>query len=229
LRFLSLMLLCCLVACVEAPVVPAKPDPAQPLAKPAAQQRVTPLSQKKTLQQRLRVFLANAQQALADDRLRLPARDNAYDWYRQVLALDELNAEAHWGMRQISKRYMVLAEQALLTSNIDKAERMLQGALSVSATPEQAVSLRKRYQRQSADNIVYLSPSSLSAKDDVISAELSSLAARAKQLNAHLLIVARNDAEARWIYQRMRAAVEGYRLRGNIEVGSVPRIVFIDG
>ena len=204
-----------LVSCVELPSIPVEPG-------------VDLAVQHETKRHRLRVLLANAEKALAADRLMVPANNNAYNWYKQVLALDELNPEAHWGMEQITARYLQLAEQAFVSGRVEEAERMLQGAEKISATPRQIASLRERYRQQSANNIAYLSLSALAERGEKIQQQLKVLAEQARQSKSRLVIVARNDGEGRWIYQQMRSSIDGYRLRGNIEVGRVPRIIFID-
>lgn len=176
----------------------------------------------------LRVLLANAERALAADRLMIPVNDNAYNWYRQVLALDERNPEAHWGMKQIAARYLQLAEQAFVSGRREEAERMLQGAEKISATPQQIASLRERYRQHNFDNEVYLPLEALTTRGKKIQQQLKVLAKQAKESQSRLLIVARSDSEGRWIYQQMRNSVNGYRLRGNIEVGRIARVVFID-
>ncbi len=206
-----------LAACVQAP---PKPAPVEPVVDLAAQREAE--------RHHLRVLLANAEKALAADRLMVPVTDNAYSWYRDVLALDELNPEAHWGMKQITARYLQLAEQAFVSGRREEAERMLEGAEKISATPQQIAALRDRYRQQSSDNEVYLPVAELAERGEKIQQRLTALAQQAKESQSRLLIVARNDSEGRWIYQQMRTAVDGYRLRGNIEVGRVPRIVFID-
>lgn len=178
--------------------------------------------------EQLRYFLAYAQQAFADDKLMSPALDSAYYWYQQALSIDELNTEAHWGMRQITARYLQLADQAFSSGRIEHAERMLQGAGRVSATPKQLDELRQRYRLEAADNEFYLSQKDLLARNNNIQQQLFALAEQAKKNDSRLLIVARTDAEGRWIYKQMRTAVLGYRLRGNIELGRVPRVVLID-
>ena len=49
---------------------------------------------------------------------------------------------------------------------------------------------------------------------------LSDIARQAKQHEAFFLITSPNDDLARWMVSVMREAVDGYRLRGNIELGS---------
>ena len=47
-------------------------------------------------------------------------------------------------------------------------------------------------------------------------------------MRSRFVIVARNDAEGRWIYKSMQQAIEGYRLRGNIKMGKRPKVTLID-
>jgi hypothetical protein len=178
--------------------------------------------------QKLRVLLARAQRALADDRLMIPSTDNAYNWYQQVLSLDDVNAEAHWGMQQISNRYVQLAEQAFESGRPELAEKMLQGAGKVAAIPTDLDKIRQRYEQPASDNEFILPISALTKRSDKIIEQLESLALQAHANQSRLLIIARNDEEGRWIYQKMRMALDGFRLRGNIEVGRVPRVVLID-
>jgi hypothetical protein len=185
------------------------------------------LEQEAKAQQQLRVLLANAQRALAADKLKTPEFDNAFSWYKQVLAIDELNKEAHQGMRLITKRYLELAEQAFNSGRVELAEKMLTGAESIAAHPSVIEGLRERYRKNADDKTSYLPIKLLSARGDAIQQQLKLLA---QQLTPEqrLLIVARSDDEGRWIYQQMRQSVNGFRLRGNIELGRVPRVVIID-
>jgi hypothetical protein len=47
---------------------------------------------------------------------------------------------------------------------------------------------------------------------------LEDIAKKARELDAFFLITAPNDDQARWMFSVMREAVQGYRLRGNIEL-----------
>lgn len=176
----------------------------------------------------IRYLLSSAEQALQGDRLMVPKPDNAFDWYQQVLAIDEANADAHKGMRRITARYMRLAREAFEQGLAEKGERMLWGASQVSATPRQVQLLREEFRERLASRPPALAVDELAARSEKIQHMLAELAARARDENLRLLIVARNDAEGRWIYRTMRDAVAGYRLRGNIEIGVVPRVELID-
>ncbi|MFC6981009.1 hypothetical protein [Microbulbifer taiwanensis] len=56
---------------------------------------------------------------------------------------------------------------------------------------------------------------------------LRGAAQRIRRGELRVIIVARNDAEGRWIYQQLREAVPGYRVRGDIKLGSPPRLLLI--
>ncbi len=104
---------------------------------------------------------------------------------------------------------------------------MLRGALQVAATPAQVQAVRDKY-RDQLDKVFALASADLGARNAAIREELAAIARRAREADSRLLIVARNDAEGRWMYQQMREAVDGYRLRGNIEIAPRPRVVLID-
>ena len=129
---------------------------------------------------------------------------------------------------QITERYLQLAEQAFSRGSKGKGELMLQRALSIAATVEQAESVRSRFKAQPSEREFLLATADLTVRNDIIAARLVELAQIARKAQSRLLIVARNDAEGRWIYRKMREAVDGHRLRGNIDIGSVPRIVLLD-
>jgi type II secretory pathway predicted ATPase ExeA len=75
--------------------------------------------------------LEQAERALAENRLTLPNGDNAYDYYRFVLARNPGNAQAMRGLDQIVSRYRTLARAELRKGNIRNARRFAQRGLKV--------------------------------------------------------------------------------------------------
>ncbi len=74
----------------------------------------------------------------------------------------------------------------------------------------------------------YLLDASLLGKDDPqIITKLTEIAKKLKATNSLAMIIARTDIEGRWIYQKMRDAVPGYRVRGDIKLGSPARIQLV--
>lgn len=216
------------LACTPVTPKPVLLPERQVTVRPSAEQ-LAEQAAKKERQYRIRQSLFNGYEALASERLMRPKNDNAYDWFNQVLWLDGSNAEAHRGMREIGKTYVRLAELAYQAGGRARAELLLERAQWVSVSPAQVVSIKKRHPEPvPADNEFRLPLSDLSHKNQQMVEWLGRLAEQAKQLPSRLLIVARTDSEGRWIYKQMRESVEGYRLRGNIQVGQIPKVVLID-
>ena len=194
--------------------------------------RSKPLLEKSKLAARnkmMNTFLMNAKLAMMDNRLMKPHNDNAYDWYNQVLSIDSRQPEAHRGMREIGRRYLDLAEQAYEAGDRGRAELLLDRALSVSASAKDVQLVKSRYPKpKSLANEFLLSANGVSQRSTQVKEQLKALAERARQLPSRIVIIARNDNEGRWIYKQMRLSVQGYRLRGNIQIGREPKIVLID-
>jgi len=76
-------------------------------------------------------------------------------------------------------------------------------------------------------NEFLLEASLLGKEDPQILARLSEIAHKLKASDSLAMIIARSDVEGRWIYQQMRAAVPGYLVRGDIQIGSPPRVKLV--
>lgn len=98
-------------------VEPPPPPPAPVAAKPAVD--VTAL-------------LNKANSALAADRLDAPSGDNAWDYYRLVLAADPKNKKAKDGIRRIADRFVQLVDESLSGGNVAQAKKFLSAGERVS-------------------------------------------------------------------------------------------------
>ncbi len=76
-------------------------------------------------------LLLRAQQALIDLRLTSPDGDNAYHYYKKVLALDPQNGLATKGFSLIADRYLALANQAFTKGQDTKAKQYVTWGLLV--------------------------------------------------------------------------------------------------
>ncbi|MBC8187753.1 MAG: serine/threonine protein kinase, partial [Proteobacteria bacterium] len=124
------------VAPVPNPVVqiePAKPEPAAVVAEVKPEK---PRPRKLTASDLNKISgkLINARLALADNRLMSPANDNAYDRYRQVLALDPGNTKAKDGLRAIADRYLRLTDSAVGQGILTEARTYLARAKKADPT-----------------------------------------------------------------------------------------------
>ncbi len=186
-------------------------------------------------QQSIENLLALAERALRADRLASPAHDNATDRYRAVLKLEPQNPQARTGLQLVVMRYVDLARQALAKSRIEQADYFLARARGVGGVAADNVLLTELHdniaaarvkQKRAADRRRFnLDRQQLSGKTTELVALLTEIAERVEETDGALLIVARSDAEGRWLYQQMRRAVPGYRLRGDIQIGKVPHIL----
>jgi hypothetical protein len=171
-------------------------------------------------------MLFEASVAFDDNRLMLPPGDNAYDRYMEVLSFVPDNQVALQGIQDIVDRYVTMANQAIQIGQFDNAEEYLNRAASISPGKANIVEARRVLNTEKSISREYFSldPEELTAQSLLIMSELGSIGELVKNNDATFLITARTDAEARWIYQIMREAVGGYRLRGNIALGSQPAI-----
>lgn len=183
----------------------------------------------------LEQWLEQADKALSDDRLLTPEDDNAYERYQAVLYLDPNNDRARTGLQAIVLRYLDLARSAARRGALAPAREMLERAQLVdpgnSLVEEMEAELRQARERWRESGPLaevgdshLLDPRRLSEKAPELVQELHQLARRLPETEEFVLIVARTDAEARWIYRQLREAVPDYRVRGNIQLGSPPSI-----
>ena len=171
-------------------------------------------------------MLFEASIAFDDNRLMFPAGDNAYDQYMEVLSFAPDNQVALQGIQDIVDRYVAMANQAIQIGQFDNAEEYLNRATSINPGKSNIIEARRVLNIEQSISREYfaLDPQELAAQSLIIMSELGSIGEFVRNYDATFLITARSDAEARWIYQIMREAVGGYRLRGNITLGSQPTI-----
>lgn len=231
---LLIALVCALSACQIPFYANQKKQPA-PAPAPVVQPKPTVITKE---QQIVKMLILNGEYTLSQNQLLTPSNDNAYDFFRAALKIDPNNARAKGGLQGIVMRYVDLARQAAARGNYSQATTMLNNARIVDPNnlliKEVAVGLTE--QIKSAPPIEpyrgganeFLLDASLLGKDDPrIIAKLTEIAKKLKSTNGLAIIIARTDVEGRWIYQKMREAVPGYRVRGDIRLGSPPRIQLV--
>lgn len=221
---MALVLLAGLAACATPTVVTTYP------AKPLPEPEPEPVIINEDQLRRARILadmLYDAKSAYDDNRLMLPAGNNAYEIYQQVLQLDPGNAVALDGIREIAVRYISLAESAISQGEYEEADGLLGRATRLSPEEPELAAARNRLEqaRQNRVQIHELDPAGLKDQSLEMMTELAEIAQQLRTSEATFLIRARTDEEGRWIYKTMRDAVGGYRLRGNIDISGTPAIV----
>lgn len=202
-----------------------------PTGSPTTAEEVPAVVSEQQLERRRQVaeLLSRAVRQLRRDRLMVPAGDSAYEYFQQVLRLERENAAAQRGIAAVNARYLQLAEEAFRGGDYARSQRMLTGAGRVATTAAQIDMLRLRYRAPAlAANEFLLQLRQLDSRNEALLHYLQELTDKLVAAHSRLLIVARNDAEGRWLYQQMRQMAGGYRLRGNIQVGPRPRIILLD-
>ncbi|MYM63279.1 N-acetylglucosaminyltransferase [Pseudomaricurvus sp. HS19] len=182
----------------------------------------------------VRSLLAQGEAALEADKLLQPEANNAFDRFQAVLLLQPDNQQAQSGLKQISARYAQLARDALAHSKLTIAREYARSAELVDPDspllPELQVAIARAAAQQARATKELEFPLALTAlnqRDAEQLPVLAELVARVRESHESLLIVARNDAEGRWVYQQLRNYAEGYRIRGDIKVGPQPHIVVL--
>jgi hypothetical protein len=119
-----------------------------------------------------------------------------------------------------------MANQAIQIGQFDDAEDYLVRAEIINPGKQDIIEARRVLALESRVTRDYfaLDPEELAAQSLIMMSQLGTIGELVRNYDATFLITARSDSEARWIYQVMREAVGGYRLRGNITLGSQPTI-----
>ncbi len=214
---------------------------------PKQEEAVIPVAQQApalielTAQQKaVNALLSEADYCLSQGKFLNPIADNAHDRYRSVLLMDPENERAKIGLQTIALRYVEQARTAAKRGNLSEAQSLLRYARGIdnnAVVQDAAETLRKQIATmppaapakpyQAGEGEVVLDVKMLQAKDPQITTQLIGVAQKAKQTDQFVLIIARSDAEGRWIYQQLRNAVPGYLVRGDIKMGSPARVKLV--
>ena len=159
-------------------------------------------------------------QALDADRLLTPSDSSAHHFFSRALSKDPSSKIAQQGFRDIVKRYMQLAREAMRRGLFEEARQLISRAQTVDPEENEIAGLKKELEAEiaSGDVFYHLNNANVSKHSIEIKLLLEDIARKAQELDAFFLITAPSDDQARWMFSVMREAVPGYRLRGNIEL-----------
>lgn len=208
-------------------VVLPQPEPVAPPADNVIEETARiQFEQELRYQRMIGDMLYEGVKALNANRLLTPPDNSAHSYFMRVLAIEPDNAVAKQGIQDIVAKYLQLAEQAGRQGQFDSARGYLRRAEQVDRNHAGIASawVALEAEMNSTDVVHTLSGRDLANKTPELIVQLSRIAIEARDKGAFVLITAPNDAQARWIYAQMQAAMEGQRLRGNIELGETPTI-----
>lgn len=100
------------------------------------------LPEKSIDEKAVKVHLTAAEKAMKAVRYTTPQKDNAYQHYQKVLAIDPDNAEALAGLQKIVDRYVQFIAKARIDGRLDEARLYLQRAESVLPNDPKLASIR---------------------------------------------------------------------------------------
>ncbi|MFS1524166.1 N-acetylglucosaminyltransferase [Microbulbifer sp. 2304DJ12-6] len=223
--------ICLLVTGVLGACSANKPIPPPAIPPP----KKTGPSQEEIRQSNVTFFLKRAEQALLKGYLTQPAGASAYDYYLRVQQLDPGNRRAEAGIQTLVVTYVEQAREALrqrsfgaVEALLKRAEMLAPGNTLVAEVRRQLVRERDRARFDLPEGeSIGLSVAELNSRSAQLAEQLRRLARRIRSEQLRVIIVARNDAEGRWIYQQLREAVPGYRVRGDIKIGSPARLLLV--
>lgn len=208
---------------------PAPPEPAAAAAPVEPEPEAPPAERPELTRAELaeiRYLLDEADRAIRNDHLTYPAKGSALDLYEEVQILDPDNEDALRGLERIVERYLDLAMEAAEGRRFDQAGTMLDRARLVDPQHPGIDPVRARVDllRTAERRVIELDGEQLRNQDAAMDDTLrqAGMASRADGCRAE--IIARNDSEGRWIYQRMSEAAGRSRIQAQLEIGSPPRI-----
>ncbi|MFV8783477.1 N-acetylglucosaminyltransferase [Microbulbifer sp. SA54] len=214
----------------------APPPPPAPKAIPVPVAPKGP-TEEEIRQRAVEHFLQRAEAAQREGFYTMPAGASAYDFYLNVQQLDPGNKRAATGIQLIVMELVARARDALRQRAFGQVDSLLNRADEIAPgnalSAEVRTQLQQEKRRAAADVVmdgpgaqaVLLPPAELASKSPQVVQMLRSTAERIRQHEMRVIIVARNDAEGRWIYGQLREAVPGYRVRGDIKLGNPPRLL----
>ena len=176
-------------------------------------------------------LLDTAEAAIDAGQLTYPADGSALTIYQQILAIEPGQQDAERGLEHLVELYIDLAMTALQRGRHATARSMLSRARlirpnhpSIEPTAAQIRLLDKADRK-----ILKLTQTDLQERTAQVQDNLAALAIPSEGQTCRYTISAKNDAQGRWIYQRLAEASASGRLRAQINLrlpAGVERLCF---
>ena len=180
-------------------------------------------------------LLDQAEAAVARGHLTYPIEDSAYEIYLRILGRQPDQQDALRGMEHIVEQYIAMAMQALERHRYASARSMLARArlIDPSHPSIEPTDRQIRLLSQAERKVMKLTQEQLNNPDEELTGALQAMATLPADNNCHFTISAKNDAQGRWIYQRLAAGSDSEqgtaRIRAQIRIrlpAAVERLCF---
>jgi hypothetical protein len=170
--------------------------------------------------------MREAEIAFEEHRLTTPVEDNAWYRYLRVLTLDEENKAARRGIEDIVEKYLAWAIEDIQAGYLHKARKYLTKVRAIDETHPNIPAVQKLLSDKESTHqqIIKLSVVELDNRSVKLANQLLGYGQQVQKMGARIVIVARNDAEGRWIYQQMNRAEQGARIRARIQLETTPSL-----
>ncbi len=167
-------------------------------------------------------LLDAAEAAERVDHLIYPARGSAMSLYHEVLFLEPDNADATAGLTRLAEYHLEQAQQALERGLLLKADSMVSKARMIY--PEYPAISTLRHQIRLVENAQRtretLDWRLVAKRSENLIPQLRRLGSIAKEGDCRVTINVSNDAEGRWVFQKMNTAAGERRVRAQIKIAS---------
>ena len=142
--------------------------------------------------------------------------------------MDPANAAAEQGIADIVERYLEWAITNAANFDISKATDYLRRAQSVDAEHPNIVAVRAMIEERRLARTEFhaLESAELHARSARVESKLRKIGIEIGVSGASAVIIARNDAEGRWIYQQLNK-IGGTRVRAELRFGERPGVRLI--
>ncbi len=172
-------------------------------------------------------LLDAAEAAERQDHLIYPASGSAMSIYHEVLFVDPGNTDAITGLTRLAEHYLEQAQLALEKGAADKRQllkadslvskaRMIYPEYPAVATLAHQIELFETAERTRET----LDWQLVASRSDSLTPQLQRLGRVAKGGDCRVTINVSNDAEGRWVFQKMNAAAGPGRVRAQVEIAS---------
>lgn len=172
-------------------------------------------------------LLDAAEAAEQHEHLIYPASGSAMSLYHEVLYVDPGNADAITGLTRLAEHYLEQAQAALEKGELDRRQllkadslvskaRMIYPEYPAIATLHNQIELFERAERTRET----LDWRLVAERSDSLTGQLRRLGRIAKQGDCRAIINVSNDAEGRWVFQKMNTAEGDSRVRARVKISS---------